>query len=274
MKVPEILQYSFMRHALYAGLFASIIFGVIGTYVVVKRIVSISGGIAHASFGGVGLAIYLGWNPLLGALIFAVTAALGIGLAGKRTIQREDTVIGIVWAIGMALGAFFYYLTPGYQVNPTSFLFGNILMIGTLDIYLLAGLSIVILGTVTMMYYKLQAVSFDEDFAKVVGLNATSLYLFILVLVALSIVLLIKFVGMILVIAMLAIPASIASEFTHDLRKIMLYSTIFALIFIVAGLALSYQLDIPAGPTIILLAGMLFAIVMLAKKSRIFDSYI
>ena len=262
----EFFQYTFMRNAIYAGILASIIFGVIGTYVVVKRIVFISGGIAHASFGGVGLAFYLGWNPLIGASIFAVISALGVGTVGKKTLQREDTAIGIVWAVGMALGAFFYYITPGYLPSPSSFLFGNLLMIRITDIYLLLILAVILLITVILFYHKLQAVSFDEEFSQVVGISTTAVYLLLLVLVAFSIVFLIKFVGIILVIAMLAIPASISSEVTHDLRKIMGYSSLLSLTFVLSGLWLSYQWNLPAGPTIVLLAGIVFITVMIFSR--------
>ncbi len=264
----EMLQYTFMKNAIYAGILASVIFGVIGTYVVVKRIVFISGGIAHASFGGVGLSFYLGINPLIGALIFAVSSALGVGLIGRKKVQREDTAIGIIWAVGMALGALFYYITPGYITSPSSFLFGNLLMIGTLDIYLLLGLSILMVLTVILFYHRLQAVSFDEEFSRVVGVNTTAVYLLLLTLIGFSIVFLIKFVGIILVIAMLSIPASISSTVTHDMRKIMVYSTLLSLVFVLSGLWLSYQWNTPAGPTIILLAGGVFLINTFDEKIR------
>ncbi len=253
-------EYTFMRNAVYAGILASVVFSIIGAYVVVKRLVFISGGIAHASFGGVGFSFYMGWNPLVGALIFAIGSALGVGMLGKEKVQREDTSIGIVWAVGMALGAFFYYITPGYLPSPASFLFGNLLMIQTIDIFLLLGLSIGLLTIVSLFYHKLQAVSFDEEFSEVMGVNTTAIYLLLLVLVAFSIVFLIKLVGIILVIAMLAIPASISSTVTHDLRKIMVYSCLLSLLFILSGLWLSYNWDTPAGPTIILLAGGVFII--------------
>lgn len=262
----EMFQYAFMRNAFYAGICASIIFGIIGTYVVVKRIVFISGGIAHASFGGVGLSFYLGLNPLLGAMVFAVSSALGVGLLGKKTMQREDTAIGIIWAIGMALGAFFYFITTGYLPNPSSFLFGNLLMISIIDVYLLIGLALSLIIIVSLFYYKLQAVSFDEEFSEVVGVNTTAFYLFLLVLVALSIVFLIKFVGIILVIAMLSIPSSIASDVTHDMRKMMVYSSVLSLVFVLSGLWLSYLWDLPAGPTIILFSGTVFLLVILYDK--------
>ncbi|MGM0510504.1 MAG: metal ABC transporter permease [Thermoplasmatota archaeon] len=258
----EMLEYAFMRNAIYAGVLASIVFGIIGTYVVVKRIVSISGGIAHSSFGGVGLALYMGFEPLLGASIFALVSALGIGMASEKKVQRKDTTIGIVWSVGMALGAFFMYITPGYQTSPANFLFGNMLMIRIIDIYLLLGLAVVILISVFLLFHKLQAVSFDKEFSEVVGVETTWISLFLLVLVAFSVVFLIKFVGIILVIAMLAIPASISSQFTHDLRKIMGYSTGLSLFFVLSGLWLSWEWNLQAGPTIVLTAGVVFLLMM------------
>ncbi|MGM0405865.1 MAG: metal ABC transporter permease [Thermoplasmatota archaeon] len=262
----DILQYTFMRNAIYAGILASLIFGIIGTLVVVKRIVFISGGIAHASFGGVGMAFYLGIDPLIGASIFTVISALGVGILGERKIEREDTAIGVIWAVGMALGAFFYSITPGYLPSPTSFLFGNIVMIRRLDILLLVTLAMVTLLSVVLLYHKLHAVSFDEEFSKVVGVNTFYINIFLLLLVAFSIVFLIKFVGIILVIALLTIPASISNHFTHDMRKIMVSSSLISLVFIMSGLWMSHTLDTAAGPTIVLLAGIVFIIVTAFSK--------
>ncbi len=262
----SIFAYSFMRNAFMAGILASVIFGIIGTFVVVKRLVFISGGISHASFGGVGMAYFLGWNPLWGASIFAVVSALGVGLVGKKTMQREDTAIGIVWALGMALGAFFMSKTPGYLPTMSSVLFGNILMISRTDIYLMASLTAIITATTVMLYPRIQGVSFDEEFSKVVGVRTTLLYLFMLILVALSIVVLIKLVGIVLLIAMLAIPASISGELTYDMSKMMAYSSALSLGFIISGLYISVLWDIPPGPSIVILAGAVFIIAMLPKK--------
>ena len=262
----SIFTYSFMRHAFMAGIIASVIFGIIGTFVVVKRLVFISGGISHASFGGVGLGHYLGWNLLWGASLFAVVSALGVGLIGKKTMQREDTAIGIVWALGMALGALFMTMTPGYLPTMSSVLFGNILMIRRFDIYLMAALTVVITTTVIILYPRIQGVSFDEEFSKVVGVKTTLIYLFLLVLVALSIVVLMKLVGIVLLIAMLAIPASISGEFTHDMSKMMVSSSLLSLVFIISGLYLSTLWDLPPGPATVILAGAVFIGVMVSKK--------
>ncbi len=262
----SMLAYAFIRNALYAGVLASVIFGIIGTFVVVKRIVFISGGISHASFGGVGMAYYLGLNTLFGAAIFAVISALGVGIVGKKKMQREDTAIGMVWALGMALGAFFMSITPGYLPAMSSVLFGNILMIRMIDIHLMAVLTLVITVTVILLYPRIQGASFDEEFSKVVGVKTSSLYLFMLVLVALSIVVLIKFVGIVLLIAMLAIPASISGEFTEDMSWMMVYSTLLSFVFVISGLYMSVIWDLPTGPTIVIVAGACFGVVMIGKK--------
>lgn len=262
----DFLSHSFMQFAFIAGLLASVMFGIIGTYVVVKRVVFISGGIAHASFGGVGISLYLGLDPILGATVFALASALGIGLISRKTLQREDTTIGILWAVGMALGAFFIFITPGYGVSPSSFLFGNILMLSETDLFLLGGLSLITIAATVILYHRFLAISFDEEFSSVVGVPTLPLYLFLLTLIALTIVFLIKFVGIILVIAMLTIPSSIVSQFTHDMRKIMIFSTILSAVLISTGLWMSYIFDFISGATIVLLSGSVFLVVTLLRK--------
>ncbi|WGI17553.1 metal ABC transporter permease [Methanonatronarchaeum sp. AMET-Sl] len=266
LELIELFQYTFIRNAVIVGFLASIIFGIVGTLVVVKRIVFISGGIAHATFGGVGMAFFLGWDPLIGALIFAVGSAISIGYIGKESVQREDTSIGIIWAVGMALGALFYYLTPGYLPSAESFLFGNILMIRSIDITLLTILTIATIIIVTIYYRRFQAVSFDEEFSEVIGINTKHIYYLLLLLVSISIVLLLKFVGIILVIAMLSIPPTIANLLTYNMKHIMIYSIGFSLIFTYLGLYISYSLDIPAGPTIVTFAGIVFIGALIGNK--------
>lgn len=262
----DIFQYIFLRNAVQAAILASVIFGIVGTFVVMKRIVFISGGIAHASFGGVGLAFYLGFDPLLGALFFAVGSAFGVGYIGKETIRREDTAIGIIWAVGMAIGALFYYITPGYLPSARSFLFGNLLMLRRIDVLLLLSLLVAVLVIVFLFYRQLQAISFDGEFSKIVGINTDRFYFLLLLLISLSIVFLIKFVGVVLVIAMLSIPASIASLVTHDMRKIMAYSSALSLFFILIGLTLSSTWNTPSGPTIVVFSGLIFVVIILYQR--------
>jgi zinc transport system permease protein len=266
----EMFEFSFMRNALYAGFLASIAFGIIGTYVVVKRIVFIAGGIAHASFGGVGMSFYLDWDrdvgPIIGASIFALASALGIGILSKETLEREETTIGIVWAVGMALGAFFIGLTPGYAISPSSYLFGNILFLKTLDLQLLAILVTVILASTILMYHRILAMAFDEEFSEVIGIRTTLLHLYMLCLVAMTIVLLIKFLGVILVLAMLTIPASLVGRFTHNLRDIMIGSTVVTEVFIFLGLWASYHWDLFAGATIVIGSSIAYVLVILGQS--------
>ena len=254
----EALQYDFMRNALLAGLLAAIACGIIGAYVVVKKMVFISGGISHASFGGIGLGYFLGANPLLGALFFTIASALGMGMVTRKTKLPEDSSIGMLWAIGMALGIIFISLTPGYAPDLFSYLFGNILTVPSSDLIMMLILDIVIILVVSLLYKEFLALSFDEEFSTVVGVPTQSLYLTLLCLIALTVVVLIRVVGIILVIALLTIPAAMARQFTYNLKKIMLLSILLGIIFAIGGLWLSYTLDLPSGATIILFGGTLF----------------
>ena len=257
----DALQLEFMQHALIAGLLASVVCGIIGSYIVVKRMVFISGGIAHASFGGVGLGYYVSAiTPLTGAFIFAIASALGIGVITRKTRLAEDTAIGVLWSMGMALGIVLIQVTPGYQPEPTSYLFGSILTVSESDLWMLAGLDLLIIGMTSLLYKEFLAICFDEDFSTVVGIPVNFLYLLLLCMVALTVVLLIQMVGIILVIALLTIPAALARQFTHNLKWIMGLAVLFGAVFSVGGIWLSYELDIPSGATIILVGGVaLFA---------------
>jgi len=256
----EALQYDFMRNALAAGVLAAVACGIVGVYVVVKKIVFISGGIAHASFGGVGLGFLLGINPVLGALFFALASALGMGTLSRRTSLPEDTVIGIFWAVGMALGVIFVGLSPGYAVDLFSYLFGNILFVPTSDLVLMLILDAVIALVVFLLYKEFMAISFDEEFGIVVGVPVERLYLTLLCLIALTVVVLIRVVGVILVIAMLTIPAAMAKQFTYNLKKMMFFSALLGIIFVLCGLWLSYELDLASGATIVIVSGIFFLV--------------
>lgn len=251
----EVLQYSFMQNALLAGLLASIACGIVGVYVVVKRVVFISGGIAHTSFGGIGMGYYLGVNPVLGAMVFTVAGALGMGLITRRGRLPEDTVIGILWAMGMALGIIFIGLTPGYAPDLFSYLFGNILTVPAFDLTLMIILDGVILLLVALFYREFLLISFDEEFSRIAGVPTERLYLLLLGLIALTVVVLIRVVGIILVIALLTIPAAIARQYTYEIKKMMFLAIIFGVVFTFSGLWLSYALDLASGATIILVSG-------------------
>ncbi len=251
----EALHYEFMQNALLAGLLASVACGIVGVYVVVKKVVFISGGIAHASFGGIGLGYFLGINPVIGAMFFSLGSGLAIGGITRKTRLPEDTAIGILWAMGMALGIIFINLTPGYAPDLMSYLFGNILVVPFSDILMMLILDGVIIGIVAALYKEFLLLSFDEEFGTVVGVPVDRLYLLLLCMIALTVVVLIRVVGMILVIALLTFPAALARQCTHNMKKMMLFATLFGALFTFGGLWLSFELGLPSGATIILFGG-------------------
>lgn len=255
----EALQYEFMRNALAAGILASIACGIVGSYVVVKRIVFISGGVSHSAYGGIGLGCLFDFNPVLGSTLFSLAAALIIGVVSKESSQREDTVIGVIWAIGMSLGIIFISMSPGYSANLFSYLFGNILTVPTSDIFIMLVLDSLIITVVFLLYNHFLALCFDEEFALLVS-YPQKLYLLLLCLIALTVVILIRVVGVILVIAMLTIPAAIGAQFTNNLKKMMFISTILGIIFTTVGLSISYIFNIASGATIILFSGITYLI--------------
>lgn len=252
----EAFQFEFMRNALVAGLLASVACGIVGVYVLVKKIVSMSGSIAHASFGGIGLGYLLKFNPVLGALLFSLISALTMGIVTRKTKLPEDTATGILWAVGMALGVIFIGLSAGYAPDLMSYLFGNILTVPLSDIYLMAGLDVTIILLVIAFYKEFLLLSFDEEFGTIVGMPVNALYLLLLCMVALTVVVLIRVVGMILVIAMLTFPSALARQFTNNVMKMMALAVVFGFAFTFAGLWLSYLLNLASGATIILLSGL------------------
>jgi zinc transport system permease protein len=263
--VTEFLQYEFMRNAILAGILASVVCGIIGPFVVVNRIVFISGGISHAAFGGIGLGYLLKINPIWGAVFFSLASALSIGGISRWTNLRQDTAIGILWAIGMALGVIFISLSPGYAPDLFSYLFGNILTVPFSDILLMLALCSIIILVVSLLYKEFLAFSFDEEFAMVAGVPVGVLYLLLLCLIALTVVVLIRIVGIILVIALLTIPAAISARFTHNLKKMMMLSILLGIVFTFCGLWLSAMLNLASGATIILVSGVSFLASLLLK---------
>ena len=266
-------NYAFVQYALLAGVLASVACGIVGTYVVVRRITYLAGGISHCVLGGLGAALYFqrvhGWHwltPLVGAIIAALAAAMIIGLVSLRAKQREDTVIGALWAVGMAVGILFIARTPGYSQDLMSYLFGNILMVSPGDLWLMAALDalVVVLGLV--FYNQFLAVCFDEEFARVRGMRVEFYYLLLLGLTALTVVLLVTVVGIILVIALLTLPVAVAGHFARRLWQMMALATVFSILFTTAGLAISYKPDLPAGATIIVLAGAVYLVVLVLSR--------
>ena len=266
----DILQYVFFQRALIAGMLAAVACGMVGVYIVVRRSVFLADGISHAAFGGIGLAVYLGWSQLLlGGLLASLAMAVGVGLAGLRTRLREDSVIGILWVMGMALGFVFIYKAPpknllGVSVN--SLFFGNILYIRESDLYFMAILCAVIIVVVLLLFKELVAVSFDEEYARISGVRTGVLSLVLLGLVALTVVLLINVVGVILVVALLTIPAAMAGLFTYNLRKMMILAIVLGAVFCLGGLFVSNAFDLPSGATIVLLAGSGFGVSFIGKR--------
>lgn len=262
----EILQYDFMRTALLVGLLVSIACGIVGTYVVVKRIAFISGSISHTAYGGVGLGYYLGISPMLGAALFTIIAALGMGEVSQRVKQREDTIIGMMWAIGMALGVIFVKLSPGYTADLMSYLFGSILAVPLSDLFFIAILDIIIMVVVYLAHDQFTLIAFDEEYAQVIGLRVRFYNQLLLILIALTVVVMIRAVGIILVIALLTIPPAAAALFTQRMGSMMALSTLLSIIFTIGGLFTSYLFDLPSGAAIILLSAGGFAIAALLKN--------
>ncbi|MBB5018670.1 zinc transport system permease protein [Chitinivorax tropicus] len=266
--IDALLHQSFMQYALLGGLLASICCGLVGSYVVVKRISYLAGGISHTILGGMGIAYFFGSHPINGALVAALAAALLIGWINLQLKQHEDTLIGALWSIGMAVGVIFVAKTPGYSVDLMSYLFGNILMISPQDLWLMAALDAIVILLVWLFREQFLAVCFDEEFARLRGIPVTFYYLLLLCMVAVTVVVLIQVVGLILVIALLTLPAAIASQWVRTLSKIMLLATLLGGLFTLGGLAISYEPDLPSGATIILLAGLSYIASLLINQLR------
>ncbi len=264
----------FVRNALFAGILSSILFGVLGSVVTVKRIAGLAGAISHAVLGGIGLALFLaargilpGLPPIAGALVFALIAAALIGFVSLKAKQREDTVINALWAIGMSIGIVFIAKTPGYA-DPMSYLFGNILLVSATDLVLLGILDIVVILLAWRYYPQIEASAFDEEFARTRGVNTDAVFLVILAVTAVAVVLLQTFVGIVMVIAMLTLPAGTSGFFAKNIAGMMVLATIFSLAFSVAGLIVSWSLDLPSGAVVVLVAGATFLTVSALKLRR------
>lgn len=264
--IEAFFEYTFIRNAVVSSLIASIVCGIIGTIIVEKKLVSMSGGIAHTSFGGIGLGYLLGFEPIIGGLIFAVIAALSISKIRRETKTKSDTLIGMFWAVGMALGILFISMASGYQPDMTSYLFGDILTVSTSYIKIMFFLGLLIVFIISSAFNYWKAYLFDEEYLKVMGVDVVKLEYLLFVLISLSIVILIKVVGIILAIALLTIPPAISKLFTKDLKKIMVLSIIFGIILSFSGLYISYTFDIPSGATIILVAVTVFLVMSFTKR--------
>ena len=262
----DALHFEFMRHALVAGLLASVICGIMGTLVVTNRIVFLSGGIAHAAYGGIGLAFFMGWPYLAGTIGFSLAAGLVMAAVTLRARHRADTIIGVIWAVGMATGIILLDLTPGYNVDLMSYLFGSILTVPTTDLWIMLGTGIVVTGFVAVFYKDLLTLSYDEEFARIRGVPVHTLYFALIGLLAVTIVMVIQVVGLILVIALLTIPPFIVEKYAQSLFQMMIGSSVLGAIFTVTGLWLSYAFDLTSGASIIMVAGVAFFISLLAER--------
>jgi zinc transport system permease protein len=256
--ILDILSYDFMRSALAAGIAASVLCGIIGIYVILNRIVFISDGIAHAAFGGIGLGYFLGLDPLSFGIASAVATALGIGAVSSRSKVSEDTAIGVFLTTGMALGVMLMSLSRGYAKDLLSYLFGNILAVTWGDVWLILALTLAVVVLVVLLYKEFLILSFDPLYGEAIGLPMRGLKLLLLGMVAFSVVVLIKIVGIIMVIALLTIPGAVSRQHFKALRSIMLASIVLGAAFVTIGLVVSYMLDVPSGATIILTAAAAF----------------
>jgi zinc transport system permease protein len=256
----DLFQYSFFTNSLLAALLASITCGIAGTYIVARRMVFISGGITHASFGGIGIAWFMGLNPVAGAAVFSILSAIGIEFVSSRTNVREDSAIGILWSLGMALGIIFIFITPGYAPNLMSYLFGSILTVGPTDLWLMAALAIFLAVFFAGFYHLILFIAFDEEYARAHKAPVQLFKYLLISLVALTIVLNIRVVGIILVISFLTIPQSTANLFTNNFRSIIILSILIGIAGSVTGLLVSYYWNIPSGATIIFAFVLIFGV--------------
>lgn len=267
--IEDIFAYDFLVNAFVACLLSGVTCGIVGSYVVARRMVFLSGGVTHASFGGLGIALYYGANPVVGALIFAVISSMGIEFASRRGGIREDSAIGIVWSAGMALGALFMAMRPGYATDLTSYLFGNILLVSFEDNIYLALLAVAVVVGAFALLRRLMYVTFDEEYARSQGVAVGVAGYVMSAIVAVTIVFSIKVMGIVLLMSLITIPAVIAGALTKDFRYIALWASIIAVISNVTGFIISYTYDLPTGSCVIfMLIGALIVVKLLTLPRR------
>ncbi len=264
--MTELFQYTFFQHALLGSLFASIACGIIGTYIVTRRLVFISGGITHASFGGIGIGLYSGVSPLLTAALFSILSAFGVEWLSKRSDMREDSAIAVFWTFGMAIGIIFSFLAPGFTPDLSSFLFGNILTITRTDILLLALLSIALAVFFSLFLRPIIAIAFDREFARSQRMPVVAFEYILMMFIALTIVSCLRMVGIVLAISLLTLPQMTANLFTHSFKRIIFLSIALGYIGCLGGLLLSYQLQVPSGAAIIFVSILIYAAAKVYKQ--------
>lgn len=261
----NIIEYVFFQNALLGSLLASILCGIIGTYIVTRRLVFISGGITHASFGGIGIGVFSGINPILSAMVFAVLSAFGVEWLSKRSDVREDSAIAVFWTLGMSVGIICCFLTPGFMPDLPSFLFGSILTIGTADLWLLGILTAIVVATFSFFCRQIVSVAFDSIFARSQHLPVTLIEYFMMALIAMTIVSTLRMVGIVLAISLLTIPQMTANLFTFSFRRMIFLSIAIGWADCLIGLAISYQLNVPSGASIIFVGVIVYAIAKTIK---------
>lgn len=272
--ISGIFEYQFLTHAFLASILSSIICGILGAYIVSKRMVFITGGITHASFGGIGTAFYFGLHPFLGAAVFAILSALGIEWISKKGNVRNDSSIGILWSLGMAIGIIFVYITPGFTPNLMSYLFGSILTVSGSELIFMTILALFIVAFFTIFYHPILFIAFDENFAKSQKAPVQMINYMLIVLIALGIVINIRVAGIILVMSMLTLPQNTANLFSNNFKYIIIYSILISFAGTMAGLAGSFWLGIPSGASIIFMLAIIFFVakglkfVIVSKKRK------
>lgn len=264
--LDAILKYQFLQNAVLAGILTSIACGVIGVIVIEKKLVMLSGGIAHTSLGGVGLGYLLGFEPILGAFLFSIAASISIGAISRRKAAHSDVAIGLFWSCGMALGILFVSLMKSYPPDLTSYLFGNILSVTQVDLKLMVGLTVIVLLVISVLFDTWKAYLFDPEFAQVMGIWTSFLDYVLLVLIAMTVVVMIRAVGIILVLALLTAPAATAGLLVRSFRLRMVLAVLLGAVFCFAGLWLSYTLNLSSGASIVILSGICYFAVYAGKS--------
>ncbi len=259
-------MWDLISSSIYASLLLSIAIAVIGSLIVINKTTAITGSIAHGSFGGIGLALYLGSSVILTTSLFTALLAVILAVITIRFPHRQDSLIGVIWAVGMSIGIIFLSLTPGYQSDALSYLFGNILLVENKDLIFMGIIDLVILISIIFLYHRFLAMSYDREFLKLRGINADLLYTYFLILTSLTIVMSVRAIGIILILALFTIPALIAEKFTKRFFTMMILSGVLGLIFMVSGILISYYYDISPTPTIVIIASIILLLSLLKRK--------
>lgn len=266
----NLLEYTFFQHALLGSLLASIACGIIGTYIVTRRLVFISGGITHASFGGIGLGLFAGISPLLSAAVFSVLSAFGVEWLSKRKDMREDSAIAVFWTLGMALGIMFSFLSPGFAPDLSAYLFGNILTITEVDLWLLGLLSVLLTGFFTLYIRPIIYIAFDREFARSQKIPVAFFEYTLMMFIALTIVACLRMVGIVLAISLLTLPQMTANLFTHNFKKIIGLSVVIGFLSCLGGLFISYHWKVPSGASIIFFSILIYAVSKTGKSLSVY----